>query len=260
MKNVVQETIEKLKKTNAKPLPRWKFVLKRLSIWFMAGVIAFFSAIALAVIFFLVAQFDWDIYENGRNLFFFGVRFIPYFWIAIVAMLVFGTFEIIRHTKSGYKYDWIKVIVVVLGVSLGFGILAHFAKFGEYANDIAQKKFPGYGNMIHTMEDQWSQAENGFLAGEILSVNENSILLKDFGGKIWNIEISGSTLIMPMAKIEKGFGIKIIGKIVSENNFSAQQIRPWRGKMMQKKINMNGKSFPDKREFKMEMMMGRRFN
>ncbi|EKE16218.1 MAG: hypothetical protein ACD_11C00026G0008 [uncultured bacterium] len=239
MKNLIQETVKQLKSGNVHPLPKWKFVLKSLLTWFLAGIIGFFSAVGLAVILFLVTQFDWNVYEKIGNRIFFGFIFFPYFWMIIVLLFIFGIYEVVRRTKSGYKYSWKKIVLIVLGVSLGMGILAHLANFGEVTNNAARRNFPMYRNFVHTMEDQWSQPEKGFLAGEIVSKNNNSIFLEDFDGKKWEIILDKNTIVMPMAKIEEEAGVKIIGKIISEGKFLARQIRPWRGNMLQRKFEKN---------------------
>ena len=64
------------------------------------------------------------------------------------------------------------------------------------------------------------------MAGQIIKIDSNSFILKDFNGKVWTI--TGSPLIRGMVKMEIGEEIKIIGYIQNKL-FVAQEIRPWNG-------------------------------
>ena len=83
-----------------------------------------------------------------------------------------------------------------------------------------------------TREAQWMQPAKGFLAGTIISVAQNKLEIKDLNNKIWNISIDEKTLIKSSANIAQEKKIKIIGEKLDENNFQAQEIRPWEGKGM----------------------------
>ena len=61
------------------------------------------------------------------------------------------------------------------------------------------------------------------------NINSEIILIEDFDGKKWKINIQ-NTVIRPRASLELGGKIKIIGEILEENVFTAKEIRRWEGR------------------------------
>lgn len=237
MGDAIKDTMERLKKEGVRPISRWRFFLKKILIWGLVLLVSMLSAISLAVIFFLIFQFDWNIPRMRGEIFFFGFRVLPYFWIMLAGLLIFGVYEAVRHTKNGYRYNLTMIILITLGLSFGIATLAHFGGIGKRADVTARRNIPAYGNIVRDMSDQWSNPENGFLAGEIYSSNPSQIEIEDLEGENWKINIDDQTLIMPRAVIGNGEGVKIIGEKSGDNEFEASEIRPWMGNMMQEEFD-----------------------
>ncbi|MBK8080389.1 MAG: hypothetical protein IPK25_08990 [Saprospiraceae bacterium] len=72
----------------------------------------------------------------------------------------------------------------------------------------------------------WSQPELGTLSGEIVKIQNNTLLLKDWTNKVWEISISES-FVAPAVQLEKGIQIKMNGRKTGAYYFKADKVRPW---------------------------------
>lgn len=236
MEKLIAETIGKIKKENIKPEPRWRYLAKKYSAWLSFFAIALVGAAALSTAYFLVSQLDWDLYPaTHRRPVFYFLSLLPYLWIILLMILAFLAFFNLRKTENGYRYNFSKIALSVLGCLFVFGLLMVFSGFGEKINGTMARGFPGYGKLVTTKEAQWSQPEKGLLAGTIKSISEKSIDLEDLEGKEWQVAYGGETIICPSVNLESGKMIKAIGREESSQTFQANEIRPWQGKGKMKK-------------------------
>lgn len=228
MTDFIKKTVKKLKERHVTPIPRWRFVLEKLLLWVAVIAVLVLAAVALSTSFFLITQFDWSSDFFG-NLGFFRFLFlsIPYFWIVLLASLILLAYLVVRKTESGYRYSWVKILLIIIGASIGMGAVAQFADIGRRTNDLAFSNIPRYYNFVRLREHQWSDPEGGLLAGEIISIGMNSINMEDLTGKEWSIKISDETFVASMAKIEKGEFIRILGNKGWASSFEAKSIMPW---------------------------------
>jgi len=247
MKNIIEDTIGRIRKENIHPEPRWRYLAKKYSTWIFFAAVLLIGAAMLAVSYFIATQLDWDLYRAAhRNPIFYSFSILPYFWIIPFAALAFLAFFNLRKTETGYRYDFSRMIMFVFGSLVMAGFLMATFGFGGKINTSAARFFPGYGKFVTTKESQWSQPENGFLAGTINSVSEYTIDLQDLTGKEWQIDYNKNTDIRPSVTLESGEMIKTIGQKENERTFRASEIRPWQGKGQERggggreSGNMNG--------------------
>lgn len=241
MKNLIVDTIEKIKEKNIRPEPRWKHLAKKYSTWLSFFAVVLFGAAAFSAAYFLVSELDWNLHAAvHRYSFFYYLSLIPYIWIIPFAILVFFAFLGLRKTENGYKYNFLKIILLVLGLLIALGVAMAFSGFGGKMNMAMTRGFPGYGKLVVTKEAQWSQPEKGLLAGVIDSVSKNSIGLRDLAGKEWQVAYDENTLVRSAARLESGEMIKTIGQETGRQTFKASEIRPWQGKGQMKNKNGSG--------------------
>lgn len=231
MKNIIEDTIGKIKKENIRLQPRWKYLAKKYSAWTSFFLVALIGAAAFSVAYFIVSQLDWDLYRvMHRNPFFYFLSLLPHLWIILIVALAFFAFFNLRKTETGYRYDFSKIAITVLGILLFFGLSMFFLGFGGKLNSSFGRHFPGYEKLVMTKESQWSQPEKGFLAGTVNSVSENTIDLQDLSGKEWQVSFDENTTIRPSVNLEKGEMIKAIGREEKSQTFRSDEIRPWQGR------------------------------
>lgn len=234
MKNLIQETIEKIERQSIVPESRWKYLLKKYGLWLLFATGVILTAVSLLVAFDNVANLDWDLYRfMHQNRFAYILSILPYFWIILIAIFLAIAFFEIRKTETGYRYSWFRILLITLGSVAIFGIGSFILGFGNGLNSKLTKEIPFYGqHLTITKEAQWMQPAKGFLAGTIISASEMRLEIKDLDDKKWNVDIDENTSVKPSVNISKGEMIKLIGKEITENNFKAREIRPWLGKGM----------------------------
>lgn len=242
MKNLIQDTIEKIKKQKISPEPKWKYLLKKYGLWSLFVIVLALTAISFSAAFDNSSNLDWDLYRFTRqNMAVYFLSIIPYFWIILVAFFLIAAFFEIRRTETGYRYSWLKISGTIVGGILIFGTFTTLLGFGGKFNSALAKNFPYCGwHLLVTKESQWMQPEKGFLAGTITSVSGNALEIDDLDGKDWNIEINEKTSIRPSVDVSQKEVIKIIGKKQDAKNFKADEIRPWIGSGTGKGANGRG--------------------
>jgi hypothetical protein len=232
MKNLIQDTIEKIKKQNIVPESRWKYLLKKYGLWLFFAAGAILTAVSLAVAFDNANNLDWDLYHfMPQNRFAYILSILPYFWIILIVIFLAITFFEIRKTETGYRYSWSKILLITLGGVAIFGIIISFFGFGSRLNSKLTKEMPFYSqHLTVTKETQWMQPSKGFLAGTILSVSEEKLEIKDLNGQKWTVDVDKKAFIKSSINLSGGEMIKLIGEETAENIFKANEIRPWLGK------------------------------
>ena len=240
MKNVSEEVFKKIKEENIKPKPYWHFTTKNYFIWFLFGISIILGSFAFSMILFIFRQLDWDIYRYLGDSFVKTVFIsLPYLWLTFLILFIGVAYYNFIHTKRGYRFRFISILLISLIISAIFGVGLYFNGFSESLGNIFSEKIPYYNRLVYTCEKQWMQPQKGLLAGIITGTDfsKNSIILTDCNNFQWEIDISDTVWkgrLIPSIGLE----IKLIGKIQDTANFKAIEIRPWqrKGKFINNKI------------------------
>lgn len=237
MKDLIKETVGKIKERKIRPQPRWKYLLKKYGVWFAFGVMVVMGAISFSVAFDLLSQLDWDLHRFlNRSAIIYSLSLLPYFWLILIGAFLMLAFFDLRKTETGYRYSWLKISLVSIGGIFALGFVFFLIGLGGQFNNVLVKDIPYYGkHMIMTKQSQWMQPSRGFLAGSLNTISNNKLEVTDLDGNKWNIILDEKTLIRPAVNMRQGERIKIIGIRKDVNNFQAIEIRPWMGQGM-----MNG--------------------
>jgi hypothetical protein len=245
MNNFIEATLKKIKDEKIQPDERWKYLLRKYSVWVVFFLIELICALAISATYYLSTQIDWEIsgIGVGRAILFIS-PFLPYFWIILAIFFAIAAFLGLRRTEKGYRLSIFKMIVIILLILFGFGAFSLAFGLGKRADQDIGKIFSSYSSNVTTKEAQWSRPEQGFLGGTVLSGSANNFQLQDFSGKNWNVETNSGTEIRPSAEVSAGEKIKILGQEENTQTFQAEEIRPWSGKGEGGKMKMGGQNGP----------------
>ncbi len=234
MKDLIKDTIGKIKNQHIKPDPKWKYLIRKYGIWVVFGIIILLGAMSFSVTYFVLASLDWDLYRfMHQNAFSYSLSIFPYFWAIVIAIFLGIAFFDIRRTETGYRFSRLKIAILTIGSIIVLGFAMSFVGLGERLNLKMTRNFPVYSqHMMVTKESQWMQPNRGFLSGTVVAVSNEEIKVDDLNKKSWSVQINEQTFIRPMADIAPGKMIKIIGTVGIGDNFSASEIRPWAGGRM----------------------------
>ena len=232
---ISKNVIDKIKREKIKPKSRWSFLAKNYAFWILAMVMILMGAIAFSIIVFVIFDLDWDLYKyNKINPIFFFLRTIPFLWIILFGLFTYLSYLIFRKTKKGYRYHYLYFSLFIALLSLIFGVFLYFSGFNEFLERTMLHKLPFCPNRIA----QWSNPQKGFLAGEVISINDDNIEIIDLENKPWKVILpqkknflsdkykNGNLRERKKNKIE-GLRVKIIGEKVDNNTFKATDLRPW---------------------------------
>lgn len=235
MKNTIDQILEKIKQDHIKPKPRWQFVLHSVLIWGAVIALIIIASLVGSAVVFNLQNTDWMIRPRlGWSWTRFIFMNLPYFWIALLVVFGVITYYSFKQTKSGYKYAMPIVLLIILLLSIGAGWAAHRSfRGGRWMEERAIKHMPLFQKMTDHRRMMWLKPDKGLIAGTIISdsvINtgeENEFQLQGLRGKVWIIKINSTTTLPDLLQISDK--IKIIGKKINEQNFSAQEIKPFLG-------------------------------
>jgi hypothetical protein len=230
MKDLIADTIGKIKKQHISPEAKWKYLLKKYSIWALLGALIVFGGAAFSATYETLSSLDWDLYQfMHQSRIGYGLSIFPYFWSILFFLFAAFAFFDVRKTETGYRFSLLKISIITLGGIFVLGLLMSYFNLGRGFNGVMSNKLPYGKSMMVTKESQWNNPINGFLAGTILSNSASILSIDDLNGEKWNVQLNEKTLIRPRANVESGQMIKIIGTKLDGNNFQAIEIRPWIG-------------------------------
>lgn len=229
MSDRANKILKNIETKKIKPTPKWKFLLKDYFVWGLFGLSTLVGALATGVIIFICNDYDWDIYNYlGKSFWSYGLILVPYFWIIILVLLGFLAYFNYQHTRRGYLLNPYLVIVGSVFISIVLGWFLFNSGIGERVDKFFAKEIPYYQGTEITKQYFWTKPERGLLSGRIDKINsKNNFILKDFKGRHWEVTEEDNIVWRRGANRQVNQEIKIIGKIVKENVFRAQEIRPW---------------------------------
>jgi len=230
MKDLSADILKEIKQQDITPIPRWKFLLKNYGIWIIFGLLIILGSLSVSVVIFMFTDHDWDVYKYLNKSFTESILLaIPYFWFVLVsAFLAFAYYDL-RRTKTGYKYNFVKIGAINILASVLLGVIFFYSGLGLRIDRIFADNIPYYRE-IHSFAGPrvWQNPENGLLVGEITSLKEDgNFEIRDLKNQNWLVKcincLWGGNLVG-----EQGMLVKLIGKITGDQVFEVSQIRTWK--------------------------------
>lgn len=221
-----EEILKTIQTKNIHPKPKIFFWAKYGLFWLLSAIALFFGSLSFSTLVFIIANQDWDIYPRfNLSPISFCLTVLPYFWLVFLIIFAIVGYFNFRHTKRGYKISLLLIIFVYLIITILSGYTLYQKGWGQKLEQLAADQVPYYNQMIKA-RDIWSQHKNGLLAGKILDIKNNFLEIIDLDGEKWRVNISSTT---GQQYIYSEKDIKIIGNIVDDGTFQADEIRPWCG-------------------------------
>lgn len=228
-----QELISKITSGDIKQNPSWYFVFRNYIFWSVFFIFTIFGSIAFSIILYAMTDGDFDLllFSGSKIEFLFSI--LPLLWIFFLAIFSVVSIFGIRHTKTGYRYSFLKILSINILLSVLLGSIFFYYRGAEKTERIFAENVAIYKSFEEHRISRWSNPQHGFLSGIILENKNNEIVVvKDFNNKQWNVYIQ-DVFIRSKFYLNKGEKIKIRGKILENNIFKAQEIRKWEGCRLQ---------------------------
>ncbi len=216
---VSKNVLMKIKDNEIKPVPKWKFLLKNYFIWSLFIVNLIVGSISAGIVFLIISSGD---LVNAP------LYSIPFVWIFLTTIFIAIAVYNFRHSERGYKHALWKVIMVNLSLSIIIGLFLNVFGVAQKLNSTFSENIPIYNHTMDMRSKIWQRPEEGYLAGQIIEINtdDNILILMDLNNDKWEIDYSSAS-IRPRIDLRIGEEIKLTGSKKTDNQFYADDIRPW---------------------------------
>ena len=216
--SIKNNILDKIKKDHIEPISK-SAVLRR------KYLIIFLLLLLIGLGIFIVSFFISDIGGLGE-LIEMNTIYIIFLWIISIIFLWVFIYRDARHVGTLYRYDVKKRLGIIFSIMLVGWLLLHFSRV-----DTSIQKFliryTGYERIMSTYTN-WSQPEQWRLIGEITKIKNDGLIITDFNGKHWNIQLSEDILKQRNNDneeiIEDWNVIKITGKLQWSDTFIGENI------------------------------------
>lgn len=223
-----KKLLEKIQHDHVTQKSRFEFTAKNVLFWMLFSASILIGGLAFSVMIFAFSQTEFDLIEHlTHSRIEFILSMLPILWIILTGIFAILSIWGVRHTKKGYKYSPLTVIGGSILCSIVLGTVFYLSGGAERFEAIFARNVPGYQSVEEKKLTTWSNPEQGFISGTIQSTG-TTILLKDWNGDDWQIDTTNA-LIRGRASMNVGSQIKIIGELQQDNQFKAEEIRPWNG-------------------------------
>jgi len=225
--NIPNQVLEKIK--NIRPTPRWQFLLRDYSVWILGVVSLALGSLSFSVVLFMLANNDWDIYSEISNSFFkFLLITLPYFWLVFLLLFLLAAYYNFKNTKQGYKFPFYKISLISILSSMLIGVFLYNLGIAQAIEDSFNRRLPFYQEVFNSRKKIWMQAEEGFLAGYIITLDEEKITLQGIDGQTWEIYKADDFRCPPML-LNVGDRLRLMGEKIDSQTFEADCILPLEG-------------------------------
>lgn len=246
MTNIINNVLEKIKKGNIQPKPKWIFIFQNIFLWILVPIFIVFGAVSFSFIIHMFVSSDFDLRTRvSGNFFEFVLKTIPYFWIIILIVFLTVLYFDFRNTKGAYKFNFLKISLFGLALIVIIGTVFYFSGMARYF-DNSLLRMGTYKSLSCQNAKMWNSPERGILAGKFINIQDNSGSFKDAVGKTWNITFDNK---IEFQKLDLNNDIKVIGRKLDENNFYGESFREMRCGCRMKDCNCGNseRNFVDKR-------------
>jgi hypothetical protein len=220
--------LDKIKKEGIKPKSKWHYMLKDYVVWFVFAVNIILGSIAFSIVLHFWNINDWDVYYRiNSSLLDFALTTMPYFWLAGFALFLLISYYYLKHTKTGYRYEFARVVALNLSLTFICGcILYSLGAGGQFENEFA-KRAPFYKDLRDQQESLWLQPERGVIIGRVVNIESDGDILEldDPLNILWTVDASDAVMFQGYV-VQEGYAIKVFGVKGDDHYFTAAEIRP----------------------------------
>lgn len=227
-KHNLQDTIlQKIEDDAIQPKSKWSFLLKEYLIWVLGGLSIVIGSLSVSIIYFIIRNSDWDIYEHLTES---GVGFfissIPYLWLLVLAGFIWLAHYQVKHTKHGYKYPILALLLFVIGASTFGGAVLTKANVGRFVHAQLNEYSEFYRDHADPKMRRWRHPMKGRVAGIVEHIDDDYLELEDDDDREWKVLLPQNPIFNEYQPDEDE-RIRVFGKLIDEDTIEAKQILPW---------------------------------
>ncbi|MCF7905734.1 hypothetical protein K9L63_00895 [Candidatus Gracilibacteria bacterium] len=224
-----ESVLKKIQKENITPTGRWYFIFKNIGFWAVFNLSVLLGAVGVSVIIFAVLETDFDLFSHLRGSgWSLWLSLLPIFWLIFFVTFSGVALWGMQHTRKGYRIPTFRLLGLNLILSIVLGFVFYNVGGAEKFETIFAENVPLYKSFHQRRNTRWMHPEEGRLAGEILELRKNKILiLNSFDRSTWTVDYGTSVIHIPF-ELQKGHKIRVLGTQTGKKDFQAKTIDLWR--------------------------------
>ena len=213
------------------PIPRWRFVVKRIAMWslFTLSLIVGAASAAVASWFITDPQSFFAQYRDSQALDSL-LDGLPFLWVFVSLGAAAAAYWFYERTPHAYRHrkTLIALAVVASLICLGVGLMA------SGVSDMLEQAasyVPGYANFTAPRSARFMHPEMGRIFGRIESEATNTWDVRDPSGIVWHVNIDDRTRFFPqiqdVEQFHPGICVSVFGAAsATEQSIQAARINP----------------------------------
>ena len=169
--DIASSVLSRITNEGLTPTPRYHFLLRDGVVWALGGFSVIVGAFGVAAIIFTARHSEWQSYQathDSLGAFLFDI--MPYTWIVTLGLFAALSFAFVRHTKRGYRYQVIVLMVSSVGASAALGT----AVFAFGAGPFIDQKLGAFIPLHRSLHDKklgfWNQPDRGLVEGVVTDI------------------------------------------------------------------------------------------
>ena len=229
MKDISQLVVEKIKGKKMVPKPRWEFLVRNFLSWSLFVLSILFGSLVFSTVVYLLSNNDWEVYGRVSGGFL-GMLFLtmPYFWLVFLLLFLLAAYYNIFHTKSGYKYPMMIIVLISIFSSAVLGAFFHHFGSGRMMDEVLAENVPAYEKVFFGHRVMWMQPENGLLAGTVVKMRGNKVFdLVDLNDNPWEVLQDEQVKLFGGVVVDENVRLRLVGTSTRPGQFMVTEIRPW---------------------------------
>lgn len=235
----MQKTLlEKIENNEVTPIPAWQFLIRGYGLWVLSGLLLMFGSLSVASVLYILTKNDWDIYlELHESKLMHILLTLPYLWLLLFIAMLWLLYLDIKHTKHGYRYSALTLVLGTVGLSIVCGGLLHLTGFGQRIDALVREKAPAQAYLFNPRLRGLSRPDHGIITGRVTRIEQTSTSSMRISvdnpllQSTWLILVQEDTKIPPQG-IRIADHIRALGEEIEQDEksvhiFRAQLILPF---------------------------------
>jgi hypothetical protein len=219
--DIKKTLLEKIETEHVTPISQWKFLVRGYGLWVVSGILLIFGSLGVASVLYIITKNDWDIYsEIHESRLTHIICTLPFLWLALFGIMIVLLYIDLKHTKHGYKYNAIALVLATFAASVCIGGCLHAAGFGEELDELIREKAPRQAHIFNPRMKGLSHPEKGVLMGRVTIIEPSTTTIKIYIENpllkgTWIVITEESTLLPPQG-IKINDRIRVLGEEIEE--------------------------------------------
>lgn len=221
------ELYNKISKQKLRQKPKYLFTLKSYFYWFLFICFTLMGGISFSIILFAIQEADFEIMNHLSHSFFeFILGIAPVIWLIFLILFLILAMIGIRNSKKGYKFSNSSIIGFSVSFSILIGTLFFISGGAQYLENAFAVNFTQYKSVEDLKISRWTNPAKGYLSGEIIEIDDDFLIIKDFNHNKWEVDIS-EAYVRGNSNWAVGTHLKFTGNANGDHVFKANEIRHW---------------------------------